>query len=181
MKAHKSPIKTLKIWVVALSVILVASLAATGITLAFLSTKTPDVENRFDEAYVTCQVNRDGDVFDVTNKGNVTAYIRAAIVVNWMDDTGNVRGYAPTDTDVSLSLNTTDWVAMDDGYLYYTRPVPPGQNTSDLITALTLISTAPDGYTLTVEVVAEAIQAEGVADESGLRAALDAWGSIIGD
>ena len=178
MKSHR-PRRTLKSWMVVLCIILIASLAVAGGTWAFLTAKTDVADNQFEQAYVTCQVNRSDDVFDVTNTGNIHAFIRAAIVTNWMDNEGNVRGLAPTDADVSLSLNTTDWVAMDDGYLYYTRPVPPGQNTSDLITALTLISTAPDGYTLTVEVVAEAIQAEGVADESGLQAALDAWGSDL--
>lgn len=177
MKAHKSPVKTLKIWAVVLSIILVASLAATSITLAFLSTKTPDVENRFDEAYVTCRVNRDGDVFDVTNTGNISAFVRAYVVINWMDANGNVRGLAPTNDDVDVLVNTTDWRIMEDGYFYYTRPVASMQNTDDLITAITLLTTPPEGYSLSVEVVAEAIQAEGVDSGSGLQAALDAWGS----
>ena len=169
--------KRLKIWAIVLSVILVLSLAVGG-TLAFLKDRTEPVENRFDEAYVTCRVNRDGNIFDVTNTGNISAYIRATIVINWMDEQGNVRGIAPSDTDLSISVNTTDWIMLDDGYLYYTQPVAPNQNTNDLITAMTLHVTPPAGYRLSVEVAAEAIQAEGIASESGLQAILDAW---IGD
>lgn len=166
--------KRLKIWAIVLSVILVLSLAVGG-TLAHLKDRTEPVENRFDDAYVTCRVNRDGDVFDVTNTGNISAYIRATIVVNWMDEQGNVRGIAPTDTDLSIRVNDDDWLVMDDGYAYYMRPVAPGQNTNDLITAITLNTTPPEGYRLSVEVVAEAIQAEGVDSASGQQAILDAW------
>lgn len=168
--------KRLKIWVIVLSVILVLSLTVGG-TLSYMMTRTEPVDNQFEDAYVTCRVNRDGNVFDVTNTGNINAYIRAAIVINWMDEEGNVRGIAPTDADVDLGLNTTDWTLLDDGYIYYAHPVAPDQNTNDLITAITLITTAPKGYHLSVEVVAEAIQAEGVASASGLQAVLDAWGN----
>ncbi|MBO5323630.1 MAG: hypothetical protein J6A88_05980 [Oscillospiraceae bacterium] len=173
---RKSLNKRLKIWAIALSVILVLSLTVGG-TLAYMMTRTDPVNNQFEDAYVTCRVNRDGDIFDVTNTGNINAFIRATIVINWMDGNGNVRGIAPTGADVTLSVNETDWTVMDDGYLYYTRPVAPDQNTNDLITAITLNVAPPDGYRLSVEVVAEAIQAEGVTSDSGLQAILDAWGN----
>ena len=173
----KSRNKILKIWTVVLSIILVLSLATAGATLAFLSTKTEPVENQFVEANVTCLVNRKNDIFNVTNTGNVNAFIRTAIVVNWMDKNGNVRGIAPTDADVDIVLNTTDWAILDDGYFYYTSPVAPGQDTADLITSITLKTTAPEGYSLSVEVIAEAIQADG---QDNFTAILDAWlGSLM--
>ena len=173
----KSRNKILKIWTVVLSIILVLSLATAGATLAFLSTKTEPVENQFVEANVTCLVNRKNDIFNVTNTGNVNAFIRTAIVVNWMDKNGNVRGIAPTDADVDIVLNTTDWAILDDGYFYYTSPVAPGQDTADLITSITLKTTAPEGYSLSVEVIAEAIQADG---QDHFTAILDAWlGSLM--
>lgn len=179
MTSHRSPNKILKIWMVVLSVILVLSLAAAGATLAFLSTKTEPVDNQFEEAIVTCCVNRTGDVFDVTNTGNIHAFIRTAVVINWMDTDGNVRGIAPTDADVEFGLNTTDWVILDDGYFYYTSPVAPGQNTADLITSITLKTSVPQGYYLSVEVIAEAIQAEGVDNVTGIQPILDAWLSSL--
>ena len=178
MKFNRSLNKILKIWVVVLSIVLAVSLAVAG-SLAFLNTKTDVVDNQFEEAYVTCRVNRSGDVFDVTNTGNIKAYIRTAIVVNWMDEDGNVRGLGPTDSDVCIQLNTTDWY-LSNGYYYYVRPVESNQDTNNLITAITVTGTVPDGYRLSVEVVAEAIQAEGVTGETGKQAIQDAWGGSSG-
>lgn len=168
----------LRILVLVLSIILVLCLAAGG-TLAYLSTQTDPVDNQFENAYVTCRINRDGDSFDVTNTGNISAFIRATLVVNWMDEDGNVLGSPPTAADVTLTVNETDWAVLNDGFLYYTRPVAPGQDTGDLITVITLNVIPPAGYHLSVEVVAEAIQAQGVDGSSGLQAALDAWGSSL--
>ena len=53
--------KRLKIWVIVLSVILVLSLTVGG-TLSYMMTRTEPVDNQFEDAYVTCRVNRDGNV-----------------------------------------------------------------------------------------------------------------------
>lgn len=162
-----------------LGVILILSLAVGG-TLAYVVTETAGISNQFIPAYVTCQVNTTTDgTFDVKNTGNVDAFIRATIVVNWMDDSGNVRGIAPSASDYTLEINSTNW-RYDNatGYYYYVSSVSPGALTDKLITAYGLAAnvTAPAGYTLSVEVVAEAIQAEGNKDSDGKLAVEDAWG-----
>lgn len=169
-----------------ISIILILSLAVSG-TLAYIVTKTNEVQNQFDPAFVTCQVNADNDgTFDVTNTGNVDAYIRAAIVVNWMDDQGNVRGIAPASTEYTLAVNGTDWW-MDNstGYYYYKYSVAPDGITNDLINSFGVAEnvTIPSGYELSVEVVAEAIQADGDTDNGAVPAYRDAWGitSISGN
>lgn len=163
-----------------LSIFLILSLAVSG-TLAYLVAKTDNVNNQFEPSYVTCQVNANNDAtFDVTNTGDVGAFIRAEIVVNWMDEKGNVRGIAPSFSDYTLVVNESDWWQdkKDTGYYYYKYSVLPKGVTNDLITAYGLATnvTAPDGYDLSVEVVAEAIQADGDRDFGNVPAYKDAWG-----
>lgn len=161
------------------SLFLILSLAVSG-TLAYIVARTDNVNNQFEPSYVTCQVNVNNDnSFDVTNTGDVNAFIRAAIVVNWMDEKGNVRGIAPSASDYTLSVNTADWWKDDTtGYYYYKYFVVPGDLTNDLITAYGLAENAavPSGYELSVEVVAEAVQADGDTDIGNVPAYKDAWG-----
>ena len=179
MTNSNSPRKHLKIWILVLSCVLVLSLGAAGITIAFLNDRTETLDNQFDEAYVTCLVNRNGEQFSVTNTGNIQAFIRVAIVVNWMDESGNVRGLAPSESDYTVVLNSTNW-AKYEGYYYYLQPVAPDAETAQLIQSITLNTTAPEGYHLTVEVVAEALQADGVSSQTGLHAIVEAWlGAMI--
>lgn len=170
--------KHLKPQIVALCILLALCLVA-GSVLAYMFLKTSQLDNQFDPAVVTCQVNANNDnTFDVTNTGDVNAYIRAAIVVNWMED-GNVRGIAPTESEYTLSVNTTDWQQdPETGYYYYNHYVLPNNVTNDLVTAYGLAEnvTAPNGYELCVEVVAEAIQADGTTDTGDIPAYQDAWG-----
>lgn len=162
-----------------LSIILILSLAISG-TLAYIAARTDNVQNQFESAFVTCCVNVNDDrTFDVTNTGNVNAYIRAAIAVNWMDELGNVQGIAPSSSDYTLTVNTTDWWQdSTTGYYYYKEPVVPGETANDLVTSFEVADDAavPAGYALSVEVVAEAVQADGDTDEGGVPAYRDAWG-----
>lgn len=161
-----------------LSVMLILSLAVGG-TLAYIIASTAQVDNKFDPSYVTSRVNvNDDGTVSVTNTGDVKAYIRAAIAVNWMDSAGNVRGIAPASGDYTLTINPTDWEQDEQtGYFYYKEPVEARGNTQPLITAFGLAQgvTAPSGYELTIEVVAEAIQADGDRDSNGKPAYQDAW------
>ena len=147
--------------------------------------KTGSLSNSFSEAIVSCQVNVDGTSFNVTNNGNVDAYIRAYIVVNWTDSDGNVRGIVPVaGLDYELTVNTTNWYLDEATGVYYHRTaIAAGGDTNDLITGIVeKQTTPPSGYVLTVELVAEAIQAEGVKDGTSDTAFQDAWGIIaIGD
>ena len=154
-----------KTFALILAVVLLLAVSVGG-TLAYLSTKTEPVTNRFEPAYVRCVVN---DNLTVTNKSNVDAYIRAAVVVNWMDASGNVYGEAPA----APTVNTTDWSVGSDGFYYYKTFVAADETTEHLVTAVSDSTKTVDGivYKYTVEVVAEAIQAEGM----GARDAQDAW------
>ena len=175
-------------------------LVAVGTTLAYVFTKTDPVENRFDPSKVSCavvEVVEKGDSSENTanvvqtgksktnvqikNTGDTDAYIRAAVVVNWMNEDGT-RAWATkpvqgADYSISYNLNDNGWVDGGDGYYYYTQPVARDQLTDILITGATqLTAKGPVGtdntqYYLSIEIVASAIQADGM----GAASAKDAW------
>lgn len=103
----------------------------------------------------------------ITNTGNTDAYIRAAIIGQWVDQSGNpVFGYTDFKSGESetasipswyqdftsdkvgdqkyfgyfTGLPGTGWVAGSDGYYYYTSPVAPGGHPNALFTTYTVKS-----------------------------------------
>jgi len=162
-----------------LSIVLILILVVGG-TISFVVANSLSVKNNFERTYVESEVNSD---LSVTNLGNTEAYIRAAIVVNWMDADGNVRGIAPVaGADYELSVNTEDWYLDNTTGFYYYKPIVEvngvtGDTTDILVSDVTLKVKAPEGYELTVEVVAEAIQATGT--KNGTPAYSDAWGITV--
>ena len=159
-------------------------LVAVGTTLAYIFTETEPVENTFNPSKVSCAVvenNGTPVTGSVTNTGNIKenvqikntgdtdAYIRVAVVVNWMDEAGTkVWATKPVeDTEYSITYaNTPNWVKGSDDYWYYTKSVPPteGNNLTDiLIEKATQNKEGPKGtdgtqYYLSIEIVASAIQ-----------------------
>ena len=168
-----------KLYIILISIGLLLS-TVVGNSLAYIMTRTDHVQNQFTPASVSCRVNSSEDTsFDVTNTGNVDAYIRAAIVINWMDEQGNVRGIAPLPEDYTLKINDSHWEDdTDTGFYYYKQPVAPGGTTEGLVASFAISKDAavPVGYALCAEVVAEAIQAEGNTDDGAYPAYQDAWG-----
>lgn len=156
---------------VLLCLILVLCMAIGG-TLAFVIYKTGSVTNLFSPTEVACAVisDDDGNIF-VKNTGDIPAYIRATYTVNWMDANGNVSGTKPTYTP---TINSTDWSVGDDGFYYYKNKVDPEVFTNSFVKEF--VSEQSGEYWLTVEVVAEAIQADGM----GVTSAEDAWKAASG-
>lgn len=173
-----------------------------GGTLAWLAATSGPVTNTFKPTAVKCVVNETineetktkSDVYvSIPEKDGTTdttdAYVRAAIIVNWVDQGGNVYGVAPeqpTDgtkkeyADYTMEINDSDWT-LSDGYYYYNSSVAPGRKTNDLIETCTPKSTAPDGYHLQVTILAEAIQANpesAVADAWRMKFSNNSWGSV---
>lgn len=176
--------------VILLSLLLVAALAVSG-TFAFLNHKTTTVTNTFDPGRVSCKVNETfngttkTDV-SITNTGNVRAYIRAEIIVTWQNEKGEVYGVPVKSTDYVMEYpENTAWFEKEDGYYYYPSIVNPGENTADLIKSCKLAEgvTAPAGYYLCVEILASAIQADGVTVKENVEipAVTDAWGVTVTD
>ena len=178
---------------VALVAILVLLCCTVAGTLAYLVTSTDPVTNTFTPASVTTQVEEkfDGTTksdVQIKNTGNIDAYIRAAVIINWADANGNVYGggtpAASTDDgksgDYIISFNTDDWKQIGD-YWYCETTTAPGALTNPLIISCAKTSTAtvPDGYDLQVTILADGIQADGVAS-NGKTPREDAWGVTPG-
>ena len=169
MKFHRRTLVLL----LSLALILTASVS---VTLSYLFGKTDDVENDFIPAYVSCQVVSENastvsdnittthlEQICIKNTGNTDAYIKAKVVVTWKDtEHKNVHAKSPV-KDKDYQINFADDVAWGmglDGFYYFLSPVSPEQLTDVLITSCVQLNTAevPEGYYLSVEVIASAIQ-----------------------
>ena len=157
---------------VLLTAVLLLITTAVGSTAAFLVTKTEPVEEAFAYAQVSCQVT---DTMGVKNTGTAQAYIRASYAVNWRDGEGIIAAVTPKGYSCDLVKDPQGaWVDGEDGYFYYPYPVAPGDEAPSLLTCRVSYPVDPE-YTLSVEVVAEAIQS------NPAEAAEEAWGVRVSD
>lgn len=159
--------------------VLALVLAVAGGTLAWLTANSGPVTNTFTPAQVSCEVdetfqNNVKSAVSIKNTSNIDAYIRAYVVVTWKNADGNVYGKPVKDTDYTMTMpNNTKWFKSGD-YYYYPDAVPSGASTGMLIKECKLIGTPPaDGYSLSVEIIAEAIQSQ---PDSAVQ---QAWGVTI--
>jgi hypothetical protein len=180
-----------KKWIVIAVCLAVLLSVGTGFALSYITRKTPPIANTLEPGRVECVVNEsfDGNVKNnvtVKNTGNTSAYIRASVVANWQSKTDayEIFARAPQEgVDYSITLGDPLWVMGGDGYWYYTYPVPCAKDTQVVEDVLTEIlisrvellenAMAPAGYTLSVEIVASAIQAEPI------TAATENWGLTV--
>ena len=152
--------------------------AAVGSTVAFLIDNTGPVENKFAYASVSCEVKEDfnGNTkknVQITNTGSTDAYIRATYVVNWVDKDGKIAASDPAGYSYSLTKNLdSKWIEKD-GYFYYTSPVAPGDSTQGSLLTCTVTYPVNPEYTLSVEILAEAIQS------TPDKAVQEAWGVTV--
>mgnify|MGYP000136470145 CR=1 FL=1 len=150
--------------------------AAVGSTVAFLIDKTKPMENSFEYARVSCEVtdNYGNSNVQVTNTGTTDAYIRATYVINWVDSSGNIAASEPEGYSYSLNENPdSKWIEKN-GYFYYTLPVAPGASTEGSLPTCTVTSPENPEYTLSVEILAQAIQS------TPDNAVQEAWGITVG-
>lgn len=157
-----------------LAAVIVLLAGAVGGTWAFLVAQSEPVQNNFTYAHVSCTINEkfeNGVKSDVTikNTGDIPAYIRARIVVTWKDANGKVSAVPVKNTDYTITFNETDWTQRD-GYWYCNTAVDATKFTPVLITECKKTGTAPEGYNLSVEILADAIQSEPA------NAVKEAWG-----
>ena len=137
-----------------------------GSTVAYLIAQTDAVENTFEYAKVSCEVKEDfngntKENVQITNTGSTDAYIRATYVVNWLDSNGNIAASVPEEYRYDLTENPGGkWTKGADGYFYYLTPVAPHVSTPGSL--LNCKVTCPENpeYTLSVEILADAIQSE---------------------
>lgn len=152
-----------------LSLCLIFALAV-GTTLAYLKANTSPVENTFTAAKSDIKIdenveNGEKSSIQVENIGTATSYVRVKLVMNWVDESGNVvsGGNLP-----EVALNESDWF-LQDGIYYYKMPVGPNMTTDNLLQEGKPITqpNAPEGCHLEVTVLAESIQAAPSTAEEG--------------
>ncbi|MDD6032265.1 MAG: hypothetical protein PUC47_02095 [Oscillospiraceae bacterium] len=161
-----------------LSLLLVAAVAM-GSTVAYLVTQSDSVTNTFAPSHVSCKVTEQfkgttKSNVNVTNTSDTEAYIRVKLVTYRVNAQEQHIGGLATIPEFKPG---TGWVEKN-GYYYYTKPVAPGaEPAADLIDSITLTGSYndADGGKQVIEVMAEAIQAKGVAGD-GNKAVVKAWG-----
>ena len=154
---------------------------AVGTTVAYLTTKTEPVKNTFEYAKVSCEVTEQSEDntkknVQVKNTGTTDAYIRATYIVNWLDAHGNIVASNPAGYSYNVTENPVGkWTQGTDGFFYYTSSVAPGASTGGSLLTCTVTRPENSEYTLSVEIVAEAIQS------TPEKAAQEAWGVTVSD
>lgn len=182
-KSGRHGIRMNRTAVLLIAVILLIS-TAVGSTVAFLATKTEPVENSFEYANVSCKVTQncdtDGSIVQVKNTGTISAYIRAAVVANWIDVDGNIAASVPEGYSYDLTCSSGSWVQGKDGFFYYLLPVAPDASTEGNLLTCTVTCPETPEYTLSVEVLAEAIQSTPAsAVNEAWKVAVDGDGMLI--
>lgn len=140
---------------------------AVGTTVAYLIDKTNEIKNEFEYAKtdVTVTEQFNGTTksnVQVKNESNIPVYIRATYVANWVDAAGNIVTSVPTGYSITKTENPDGmWVKGTDGYFYYPTPVQPnGLTAGSLLTCGVTYPAENPEYTLSVEILATAIQSE---------------------
>ena len=173
--------------------VMVLVTVALGGTIAYLLMDTDPVKNKFTPAKVTTVIEEDIDDnvksnVQIKNTGDVSAYIRAAVVINWQNEAGEIYGEVPQACDTpncdhtecgkhyTIDYNTQDWEKKGD-FWYYNRIVNPRALTTNLINECTVLQGSPEEdspYKLTVTILGSGVQS------TPSQAVMDAWGFVPG-
>ncbi len=160
--------------------LLVITIAA-GVTVAYIAEKTEESNNTFVPVYVGSSPANNAEGVSVMNTGDIPAYLRATVVVNWVavDGDGNSTGHYHSSSpkeglDFEIEYDDTGaWLLRSDGYWYHRTPVGAGATSESLITSLARLSEAPEGYKLSVEILTAGIQA------APTTVVADVWGVTV--
>ena len=152
-----------------LSLCLIFALAV-GTTFALLKANTEPVTNTFTAAKSGTDIveKLDGSQktsIAVKNTGTAVSYVRVKLVMNWVDENGNVSA-----EPVNIMPSITDNWFLKDGIYYYKMPVAAKDFTTNLLKTPITQDAAPEGYHLEVTVLAESIQA------APSKAVTESWG-----
>ena len=158
-----------------------------GGTVAFIVDQTDPLTNIFNRSTVAVEIEEtlEGQTkseVKIQNIGDTDAYIRAAVIITWQDENGNVYGKHPVeDTDYTIQFNldkqtnpSGEWILGEDGFYYWTDSVLEKAMTGILIeSCLPIDESNPEGYFLNVEILASAIQS------NPTNAVVNAWSSGV--
>ena len=152
------------------------AVAAVGSTVAYIVTKTGEVKNTFTPPNLDIEINVANN--EIVNEGEVPVYVRAAVVVNWVNETdGSILSATPVEgTDYTITYNTAGgWVKGSDGFWYY-KTALDSEATAETLLSVTQTeaqAAAKPGYKLQVQVLSEAIQT------TPASAVQESWGVTV--
>ena len=161
---------------------------------AFMVHKTDVFSNQLITRTVECKVHEivEGNSktsIKVQNTGEIKAYLRVRVLTYWEDSKGNTVGL-PISMP-SFNVDTNNWIADSNEHTYYyVLPVEPNEFTEELFASNQKITLATKSeevngvvydYFQVVEIIAEAIQAEGITDTGNIPAVENAWGVTVVD
>ena len=178
-KNRKRRLRWHKEFVLLMSVV-VLLVGVAGGSLAYLFTNSDPVTNTFlpahvDSIPVESFSNNVKENIGAKNTSNIPAFLRATISYRWENNDGEILAETPSVNIVEPLRETTGWFTVD-GIYYYKNVVPADTAVSTyFIRSISVNGTAPEGYHLVVDVLTEAIQAEGVS-EDGEHPVEIAWG-----
>jgi len=159
-------------------------IVTSGVTFAYLVAGPISVVNSFTPAHVDSSVvetisGTTKNNVKIQNDGDIPAYIRAKVVFTWQKTENGETYILPAGNgDYSINWKKTNWTDGKDGFYYYNQQVPAGETTGELFTGCSPVAAkAPDGYSFCVEILCEAIQADGM----GATSAEDAWAIAKGN
>lgn len=145
-------------WITACLLLLLLSGSIVG-TIAYMQAHS-HLGNTFTVANLTVKINetfngKEKSNVTVENTGDVPAYLRAAIVVNWKDADGNV--ISADEADYSMTMGS-EWIQGADGYWYCKKPIDAGQLSTVLIVNCKPV-VVKEGQRLCVDILAQGVQA----------------------
>lgn len=177
-KNRKRRLRWHKEFVLLMSVV-VLLVGVAGGSLAYLFTNSDPVTNTFlpahvDSIPVESFSNNVKENIGAKNTSNIPAFLRATISYRWENEEGQILAQTPS-VNITPPNGETCWFKV--GEIYYYENVVPANKAVDtyFISSISVNGTAPEGYHLVVDVLTEAIQAEGVS-EDGKHPVEIAWG-----
>ena len=92
------------------------------------------------------------------NTGTVDCYVRAKVVVS----DSRVSDYLTYYYDTVSGFNTADWIAEEDGWMYYHSRIKKGELTTPVFQHIALSNSIPDDLLdFSIDVIFESVQSEG--------------------
>lgn len=178
-RSKKTPHMSKRAALLVLSLVMILSVFVGG-TLAYIILRTDEVKNTFTPGTVDTSITEDfpdskekKNVAIDNSASKVDVYVRAKVVVTWVDKDGNTLPETPrpNGVDYTISYNDTDW-QLHEGYWYCNKLVEAGKKSPNLIESCKpLEGKGPVGAHLQVTILSQSIQA------SPDDAVKEAWGS----
>lgn len=106
-------------------------------------------------------------------------YVRVRLVFNWQEKGKEDEAFyyaPPKESDYSLSIDQKWMYNEGDGFYYYIEPVASKGTTDVLIKECQPLSSPPNGYELSVNIITHTVQAVGHTDNDKFKAVFNALG-----